>query len=201
MKATHALAFISLQLSGKENLLFFSPHRCPWGFFLSLSLPFFSQSLLIQAQKTNKQNSSPFLTPCTGSPLFHFLSCQPELPSYSLTCPISLFPSSPALPLHLPLDTLFYFSLSRCCYLFFSFGSRRRTRQPALSAVIKAPRHGSGLYHPLNSSFLSCDMISCSTACCRRVKAQLLKRRRWAFFFLLTSVSLKRKASFAYLKG
>lgn len=165
-------------LAKKTCFFFFPPPMSLRFLSLSLSLPFFSLSLLIQAQKTNKQNSSPFLTPCTGSPLFHFLSCQPELPSYSLTCPISLFPSSPALPLHLPLDSLFYFSLSRCCYLFFSFGSRRRTRQPALSAVIKAPRHSSGLYHPLNSSFLSCDMISCSTACCRRVKAQLLKRRR-----------------------
>lgn len=106
MKATHAFAFISLQLSGKENLppplTPPPPPPPPMSLrFLSLPLPlpFFSLSLLIQAQKTNKQNSSPFLTPCTGSPLFHFLSCQPELPSYSLTCPISLFPSSPALPL------------------------------------------------------------------------------------------------------
>lgn len=154
MKATRAFRFHLTAALWQRKLASPPPPHPPMSLrFRSLSPPSFSLSLLIQAQKTNKQNSSPFLTPCTGSPLFHFLSCQPELPSYSLTCPISLFPSSPALPLHLPLDSPFYFSLSRCCYLFFSFGSRRRPRQPPLSAVIKAPRHGSGLYRPLNSSF------------------------------------------------
>lgn len=137
--------------------------------FLSLSLSPFSLSLLIQAQKTNKQNSSPFLTPCTGSPLFHFLSCQPELPSYSLTCPISLFPSSPVHPFHLPLDSPVLFFTLPLLLLIFQLRVPPPSPQPPLSAVIKAPRHGSGLYHLLNSSF-SCDMISCSSACCRQGK-------------------------------
>lgn len=147
--------------------------------FLSLSL--FSLSLLIQAQKTNKQNSSPFLTPCTGSPLFHFLSCQPELPSYSLTCPISLFPSSPALPFHLPLDSPVLFFTLLLLLLIFHLQVPPPSPQPPLSAVIKAPRRGSGLYHLLNSSF-SCDMISCSSACCGRGKTTPASRRRQTFF-------------------
>lgn len=147
----------------------------------SLSPPLASLSRLMQAQKTNKQSGSPFLTPCTGSPLFHFLSCQPELPSYSLTCPISLFPSSPALSFHLPLDSPVLFFTLPPLLLIFELWVAPPSQQPPLSAVIKAPRHGSCLYHLLNYCS-SCDMISSSSAC-RRQGRKNPPWSRWQAFF------------------
>lgn len=151
MQATCAFALISQQLSGKGDLLFSSPRQYPRGFFLSLSSSLLSISYTGTENHQTEQLSISYTVYGLTLVSFFILSAwAPFIFSYMAHQSFPIFPGSPLPPaFRLP----FYFSLSRCGYLFFSFRSRCRPQQPPLSAVIKAPRHGSGLYHPLNSSF------------------------------------------------